>query len=192
MLIVIENYTINNYKGPWRNGIVTASRAVVSGSTPEGPISSSTRDKLYKSHPPIKNMQKKSEFTPVKKLTSKEVQLMLIDNFVNLQRVLTNLTAKFDGLSDNIAKLLQLYETAAKSFLTKVENGSMTPEDKDIVKKLDTLLEQNKTVAKGLTLMEEKIRHKIYGDHIPPQTQNTSEVTSMFGEKPKPRPLPRM
>ena len=135
-------------------------------------------------------MQKKSEFTPVKKLTSKEVQLMLIDNFVNLQRVLTNLTARFEVMSDNINKLLSLYEISAKSFLKKVEEGNLTGEDKDVMRKLDTLLEQNKTVAKGLTLVEEKIRHKLYGDHIPQQT--SSNEPQNLGERPKPRPLPKI
>jgi hypothetical protein len=140
-------------------------------------------------------MVKKSatNFNTPKKLSNREIQLMLIDNFVNLQRVLTNLTFKFDALSDNINKLLQLYELAAKGFLKKVEEGTMTGEDKDIMNKLDTLLEQNKTVAKGLTLMEEKIRHKMYGDHIPPfplKPRENSEAQATPGERP--RPLPKL
>lgn len=140
-------------------------------------------------------MSKKSESKTniPRKLTNKEVQAMLIDNFVNLQRVLTNLTFKFESLSDNINKLLQLYELSAKGFLKRVEEGNMTGDDADILKKLDTLLDQNKTVAKGLTLIEEKMRHKLYGEHVPDsqeRTNNNSEMRAPFGEKP--RPLPRI
>ena len=116
-----------------------------------------------------------------------------------MQKVLTNLTYKFDQLSGDITRLLQLYEISAKSFLKKLEEGSLTDEDKDVMKKLDTLIDQNKTVAKGLTLIEEKIRHKVYGDHIPteairafpnsPQQQNPQKP---IGEKPTPKPLPRI
>jgi len=138
-------------------------------------------------------MTKKSENLNVpRKLTQKEVQLMLMDNFVNLQRVLTNLTFKFDALSDNINKLLQLYEMAAKSFLKRMEEGNLTGEDKDILKKLDTLLDQNKTVAKGITLIEEKIRHKIYGENTVSKNENIHEAHGTFGEKPKPKPLPKI
>jgi hypothetical protein len=118
-------------------------------------------------------------------LTSREVQLALIDNFVNLQRVLTNLSLKFDGLSENISKLLQLFELSAKSFVSKTQNP--IPEDKDLLNKLDTLLDQNKTIAKGLTLIEEKIRHKIY-----PENNSSASSLPDFTVPSKPRPLPRI
>ncbi|MDP1729278.1 MAG: hypothetical protein Q8L27_03690 [archaeon] len=107
-------------------------------------------------------MVKKSASGKVKPLSNRELQFALIENFVNLQKVLTNMTVKFDNLSDNITKLLQIFEISAKSFIQKQQDGS--GEEKDVLKKLDTLLEQNRTVAKGLTLIEEKIRHKVYGD----------------------------
>ncbi|MEK6885765.1 MAG: hypothetical protein AABX17_02255, partial [Nanoarchaeota archaeon] len=97
-----------------------------------------------------------------KQLSNRELQFALIENFVNLQKVLTNLTIKFDGLSDNITKLLQIFEISAKSFIRRQEEGNTG--EIDVLRKLDTLLEQNKTVAKGLTLIEEKIKHKVYGD----------------------------
>jgi hypothetical protein len=118
------------------------------------------------------------------RLNNREIQLALIENFVNLQKVLTNLTVKFDNLSDNISRLLQLFEISAKSFVEKNENYN--GEDKDTLRKLDTLLDQNKTIAKGLTLIEEKIKHKIYPD-LPKETFNEEN-----SEKPRPRPLPRI
>ena len=126
-----------------------------------------------------------------KPLNDREMQLALIENFVNLQKVMTNLAFKFDSLSNNIGSLLQLYETAARSFVKKQEE-TPTPinggEDKDLIKKLDTLLDQNKTIAKGLTLIEEKIKHKVYGE------EENKESHLDFGVmgRPRPRPLPKI
>ncbi len=130
-------------------------------------------------------MAKKSGKHRPKALSNREIQLALIENFVNLQKVLTNLTVKFDNLSDNISKLLQLFEISAKSFIRKQEEGNT--EERDVLRKLDTLLEQNKTVARGLTLIEEKIRHKIYGE-MPPGILPHVEL----GGRPRPstRPTP--
>lgn len=121
-----------------------------------------------------------------KKLNNRELQLAVIENFVNLQRVLTNLTIKFDGLSDNISKLLQLFEISAKSFIRKQEEPELS-EDRDLVKKLDTLLDQNKTIAKGLTLIEEKIRHKTASS-----PEEEIAKLDLGRQKMRPRPLPRM
>src|SRR4030042_4728137 len=100
-----------------------------------------------------------------KRLTKAELEKMLIDNFGNLQRVLTNLSIKFDALSDNISKLLQLFELSAKSLAEKQgseEGINFPPKDQELMNKLETLLDQNKTLAKGLTLIESKLRENNY------------------------------
>jgi hypothetical protein len=109
-----------------------------------------------------------------KKMSKTELDEALIANFINLQKVLTNLSVRFDELSNNITKLLQLFEISAKSFAEKYEQpgatgatGTSEQIDKDFLKKLDALLDQNKTIAKGIMLMEEKVR-----DRINPQQQN--------------------
>ena len=112
--------------------------------------------------------------------SAKEIELALIENFVNMQKVLTNLTIKFDILSENITKLLQLFEISAKSFIRKLEEGPEPKEDKELLRKLDTLLDQNKTIAKGLTLIEEKIKHKVYSD----ETENLPSLSG--GNRPRP------
>jgi hypothetical protein len=102
-----------------------------------------------------------SEAKP-KQLTKVELEQALINNFINLQKVLTNLSIKFDELSGNISKLLQLFEISAKSFAEKnMDEGTKSSEtDKDFLKKLDSLLDQNKVIAKGIMLMEDKIRNR--------------------------------
>lgn len=105
-----------------------------------------------------------------KKLTKAELDEKLIENFINLQRVLTNLSVRFDELSNNINKLLQIFEISAKSFAEKYNEPTNKPEeiDKDFLKKLDVLLDQNKTIAKGIMLMEEKVRERM---NQPPNIQ---------------------
>lgn len=82
---------------------------------------------------------------------------LLVENFVALQRVMTNLSIKFDNLAEQISKLLGLFEISAKALAEKefsLEKGDKS--SKKILEKIDTLLEQNKIIARGLTLMHEK------------------------------------
>jgi len=111
-----------------------------------------------------KRTKKPSKTTSTRKIST-ETNKILIENFVNLQKVFTNLATKLDNLSDNITKLLQLFEISARSFAEKQELGS----DKEFLDKLNTLMDQNKTIAKGLTLMEEKLKHRVYGNEIEPR-----------------------
>lgn len=84
------------------------------------------------------------------------IENVLIENFIHLQRVLTNLASRFDELSKNIEKLLRLFEITAESYAGKDQNEV----DREFLKKLDSLLDQNKVISKGIMLMEEKIRNK--------------------------------
>ena len=70
---------------------------------------------------------------------------ILVENFVNLQKAITNLAVKFDSLSEQISKLLQLFEISARSFGEKISIGAPDIEkDREFLNKLDKLLEQNK------------------------------------------------
>ena len=115
-----------------------------------------------------------------KKTMSKiEIEEALINNFTNLQKVLTNLSVKFDELSSKISKLLELFEISAKSFAEKYPQGdSKSGIDKDFLKKLDSLLDQNKTISKAITMMEGKIRGKT----------NISKSPERFSLRPNPLP----
>lgn len=108
-----------------------------------------------------------------KKMTAREREELLIENFVGLQHAMTNMSIKFGGLSDNIGRLLQVFEEAAKSFAI----GGKT-NNEDMLKKINSLLDQNKTIAKGLVLMEGALRGK------------SEQVTPNRAPIHKPRPLP--
>ena len=119
----------------------------------------------------------KKKSSSEKRMTAKEREELLIENFVGLQHAMTNLSVKFGSLSDNITKLLQVFEEAAKSF---VSGGKL--DDKSMLKKIDSLLDQNKTIAKGLILMEGSLRNR--SESVGPK--------SVYSEmsQPKSRPLP--
>ena len=133
-------------------------------------------------------MVKKSvKGSKTKPISQKKIQLMLIENFVKMQHVQANLAVKFDLLADNISRLLGLIEISAKSFVEKqdIEKEIFTKGDKDLLEKLDSLVDQNKTIAKGLTLVEEKLRHKLYGETILPsglQTHHQMRHPGRFAE----------
>ncbi len=110
-----------------------------------------------------------------KKFSRSEIDQALLDNFINLQKVLTNLSIRFDELSNNMSKLLQLFEISAQSFADKPVK--VPGVDEEFLKKLDSLLEQNKTISKGIMMMEERVRGR--ANHHTPTMQ------------PRPRGLPR-
>ena len=114
-----------------------------------------------------------------KKMTAREREELLVENFVGVQHAMTNLSIKFGVLSDNITRLLQVFEEAARSFVSGGQKGY----DKDMLNKIDSLLDQNKTIAKGLVLMEGRLRGR---SEEPPQM-----MQPRAGMPPnRPRPLP--
>ncbi len=100
-------------------------------------------------------MIKKNEVIERKEnVSGQKIEQVLIENFVSLQKVMTNLAVKFDNLSVQISKLLELFEISAKTLAEK-DYSIKTEPDKKVSEKLDTLLEQNKIIAKGITLLHE-------------------------------------
>ena len=89
---------------------------------------------------------------------------LMIENFVTLQKVLTTVAVKLDSLSEQTSKLLTLFEISAKTLAEK-QGTQITGEDKAFLDKLDQLMEQNKLIAKGLSMMGEHVQNS------PPQNQ---------------------
>ncbi|PJE81043.1 hypothetical protein COU58_04545 [Candidatus Pacearchaeota archaeon CG10_big_fil_rev_8_21_14_0_10_32_42] len=82
------------------------------------------------------------------------VEKILVENFVSLQKVMTHLSISFDNLANQLSKLLELFEISAKTLAEK----ELKPEknDKEILEKMNNLLEQNKIIARGVSLIHEK------------------------------------
>lgn len=129
-------------------------------------------------------MQKKSATSETKK---SNIEHVLVQNLVELQKVHTHLAERIDKLSTQISELLALFEMAARSFAQQPVN-KVAEKDKDFLDKVDKLLEQNKTIAKGLTLMEERIRERVYGSTAP---LGMSKVENDYEPSTNSKPLPR-
>jgi len=115
--------------------------------------------------------------------SSQKLETRILNNLIELQKVHTNLAEKFDNLTEQISGLLALFEMSARAF-AKNPALEVAEKDKEFLNKIDKLLEQNKTIAKGLTLMESKMREKVYGLPQPHPMQRPPS-------SPQNRPLPR-
>lgn len=104
---------------------------------------------------------KKREHTE-NKVSRTSLEEQTLQSLVELQKVHINIAEKFDKLSTNIENLLALFELAARNFANQ-PNMQNTERDKEFLDKIDKLLDQNKLLAKGLSLMEEKMRERVYG-----------------------------
>ncbi len=129
----------------------------------------------------------------------------MIENMNSLQKVQVQIAEKFDKLTNQLSDLLSLFESAAQTFAQDPLH-QITDKDREFLEKVNQLIEQNKTIAKALTLMEEKLREKTqsYAPHYlartpqketPAQTreQKTTEETE-YKEPPvqsSSRPLPK-
>ena len=90
----------------------------------------------------------------------------LTENSILLQQKTTELIQNVSQLTKRIDKMVSIFEDAAKH----IQSGT----DEPLARKLDSLLEQNKNIARGLILLEKYIRER-------------ANVEENF----PPRPLPR-
>lgn len=116
--------------------------------------------------------------------TDKEIEHAILKNLVELQKIQTNLAEKFDHLAKEISNLLALFELTARNFAKNAPQTEQYAKDKEFLEKIDKLLDQNKTLAKGLTLMEERMRERMYSPT--PKEKREEELPGA-----RSRPLPR-
>lgn len=116
-----------------------------------------------------------------------ELDEKLIANMIELQKVHANLAQKFDSLSRQISNLLTLFENTAKTFASNPIN-QVSEKDRAFLEKVDKLLEQNKTIAKGLTLMEESVRNRVVHAPAPAHEPESEEPPMQPSLNTKPLP----
>ncbi|MBU2616703.1 MAG: hypothetical protein KKB79_01840 [Nanoarchaeota archaeon] len=81
---------------------------------------------------------------------------VLVENFIGLQKVMVDLAGKFDSLSVNISKLLDLFEASAKHLAKKdFETEKANGDSEKILEKLNALSEKAGLIGKGLVLIHE-------------------------------------
>jgi septal ring factor EnvC (AmiA/AmiB activator) len=131
--------------------------------------------------------------TPKKKKTTsdREIEHAILKNLVELQKVQTDLSEKFAHLATEISHLLALFEVTARNFAKNIPANDQFTKDKEFLDKIDKLLDQNKTLAKGLTLMEERLRERLYSApaKMTPEKKPEEEFTPSMTTRS--RPLPR-
>jgi hypothetical protein len=88
--------------------------------------------------------------------TSEGLDKLVVSNFVELQKVLVNMSAKIENLTSKLSRLLDLFEMSAKT-LSEKDLDILKPNEhsKEVEKKVDSLMEQNKIIAKGLAMIYE-------------------------------------
>jgi hypothetical protein len=153
----------------------------------DGTVTTIKTTKTIKQSPKkIKTLTESSQ----RKSAAKLRENLLLENFVGLQKAMINLSIKFEGLSDNISRLLEVFELSARDQLGK----SSKEEDKELLNKINSLLDQNKTIARGLVMIEEKVR-----DRAPIQEQGFSQgfippqnPPQNSPQQPQRKPLPRI
>jgi hypothetical protein len=132
-----------------------------------------------------KRAKRKSSSKKTRKSPEK-LSKTLAENLIELQKIHTNLAEKFDNLSNQLSSLLALFEMAAKSFASHPAIKESN-KDREFLDKIDKLLEQNKTIAKGLTLMEGKIKERVYGSYKSSEGENLESTSRSLSGRPLPR-----
>ena len=93
-----------------------------------------------------------------------------------------------DRLANQVSSLLNIFELAAKN----IAERPTLQEVKAMNERIDSLTDQNKTIAKGLTMLEPKSPQST----VPPVTQNNSVRPKTPEDEFKPsinsRPLPKL
>ncbi len=135
-----------------------------------------------------------------KKMSAAQREQLLIDNFVGLQKVMINLSTKFENLSDNINRLLGVFEMSARDYVAN--KGRTSPDkDREILNQINNLIDQNKSLARSMSALDEKMKNKPQefsyrptNPQSPPQKQSPNNYPSGYepsiqNTQPKPKPL---
>ena len=121
---------------------------------------------------------------PTAHSSNTKVEKALVDNFVALQKVMVNLSAKFDNLSTQISKLLELFEISAKSLAQKdIKTEKENKDTKKILEGIDKLSQQSGLIGRGLTLIHQINSEKGVG-------REPEQVSVPFEPKPA-APMPK-
>ena len=86
---------------------------------------------------------------------------LLVENSVALQKVLTDVALSLNQLTKELRQLLDMFKEAGKTLGEDKASQAVAHEDqKAVADKLDTLMDQNRTIARGLVLLESSMKEK--------------------------------
>jgi hypothetical protein len=132
------------------------------------------RAKIPKQTNKNQNIQKKDSINKI-----------LVENFVGIQRVMAELSEKFEKLSKQLSELLNLFEESAKTLVKKEFEIVKESPNIELNSKLDKLLDQNKIIARGLTMVHERTAPAQTTFY--PQQQYKEEIRKPIMNKPEDR-----
>ena len=93
--------------------------------------------------------------------TEKETINLLLRNSVALQKMLVDLATNLKILNKRVSSLLSLFEEESKSFRSlkaRPRTGAAPAGIEELSDKIDDLVEQNRTIAKGVLLLERTLK----------------------------------
>ena len=134
-----------------------------------------------------KGVKKKSPGESFKKKLSyaHETEKLLVENFVSLQKVMVNLSGKFEDLTRRISELLKLFEDSAKVIVkNEMEKKKEEKGDRELLDAMISILDQNKVIARGLTLIYESM------DNSPSNSMSTISSPHKISIRPEKVELP--
>jgi hypothetical protein len=143
---------------------------------------SKKRGKKSRAKTKAKNTRKRKKATRTFSSPRTEIKIdrALTDNFIALQKIMVNFSAKFDALSNQISKLLELFEISAKSLARKdLEPGRENKDTRIILEKLDSISKQAGLIGKGLALI-----HEISAEKTEPSIMPAGRGPPAFPMKP--------
>ncbi|MBW6442273.1 hypothetical protein K0A97_00635 [Patescibacteria group bacterium] len=116
----------------------------------------------------------------------KEIDTSIANNFASLQKIMVTLAGKFDDLSNQLSKLLELFETSAESLANKEFNAE--DDSKEILRKLNNISQQAGLIGKGLALIHEINTEK----NLPfnEEEESNPNIPLMAQMPPPPRMMP--
>jgi len=98
-----------------------------------------------------KKAKKTTEVSEVKETKKDKLISILVDNSIAMQKAFTNLSERMNKVTTQVSELLQLFEITAHSIAEKPELGF----EREFSDKLNVLLDQNKIIARGISLMSQ-------------------------------------
>lgn len=103
--------------------------------------------------------------------STEEIFNLILENNITLQKNLIESLDELKKLNIKVTEMLDIFDKAGRTFEESLEKG--TGNDLlELEKKLSTLIDQNKVLAKGLLLLEKSVRTE------PPQKRTISRGES--------------
>lgn len=142
-----------------------------------------------------KSASRKGKVTKVIHESTREVKVdkVLVDNFVALQKIMVHLSSKFDNLSTQISKLLDLFDISAKALAKKdFESARELEGTEEIMKRLDDISRQAGLIGRGLELIHRVNQERGGKERMTREEEEQPEMQHSIMHPRMQRPMPHV